>query len=511
MTTWGGAATALAAGALTVLLHREPASLGPSSACPGLAEALSTAGAALAPRAALGEWIAVLAAISLATAVALTIAAARVRGVGAGPATAAGMTFGLLAMFSRRFVPPDAIAAAAAAASFLLLAGVKRSHPPSGRPVLVALALTAMAVPGIGLALGLTALGVALVTQRGRGAAVFVRAAAYTAVPVALAWAVGRTLPALPTFAAAGASSACVAPAAMIHLSRVWPLVSGTFTGAGPYAVALAALGAFSSGSTAARIERWPVYALAILPVLVVGASTVDSSRAAIPLALGFWLLAAVGLQQLVLACRRGVGGRIAAILLVVLLPGFRVARPPDAVVLEQAPAGESTLSVDAFRRVLGMLPARSVLVQEDALTDILLRATWRTRQRSGKWLELADRNSATLPDVAKDGRVTVIAFPSAQVALRDQGFQLSTFGTSGASGLAEVTPGAACAPVGRTWQDETGASATGEIAIVAADANARGPLVLYASSTEATPAASDRLARRDRARLFVGRLRPAR
>jgi hypothetical protein len=290
-----------------------------------------------------------------------------------------------------------------------------------------------------------------------------------------------RFVPGLPPSADSLGSSCYVPTAESYSIARVPALVRDVILApAGPYVVALAVLGAF----TARRLVREPaapsMAAYVALSLVAAGWVATSPLRALAPALALFWTLAGIGLATLMETARRGPAGRLAAALSLILVPVLQLARPLAPSPQDRVPFGHQGLSLSSFGQLLGAMPDRSVLVKEDAVTDLLLRALSGTWQKSGKSLAVVGRHSPALPGLASTAGVLVYALPAAQTELQNVGFRLTDAPPPARTGLSEVHWAGPCLPLSRRWEDATKVSGSGTVALVAADDVSRGPLELY-------------------------------
>jgi hypothetical protein len=216
-----------------------------------------------------------------------------------------------------------------------------------------------------------------------------------------------------------------------------------------------------------------------------VATSAVMTDRALAPLLVAFWMLTAFGLVEVVRACRRNAGGRLAAAALVILLPLVQIAgrsREPASAVAAAA-LGHDRMSVDGMRRALQVMPDRSAIVSEDAVTDLLLRALDGTWQRSGKALQMVSRRQEDIAAAVHDESKHVFAWPWAQRDLAYLGFRLVDAALPGISGVSDVQPGGACHAVLQAWEAIPDISRSPLLVLVALDTRAEGAIAIYAGS----------------------------
>ncbi len=480
---------AVAAGTAAVLLHRESPTLAAPPACASAAEAIGALVARAFRDASAGLWWLHANAVLTAVAVAGLALAARAITASWPAAVSAAIAFGLLPRFAP-IVAPAAPAASALAALTLFslvrfgdvtLADAARA--PWQALTWIGLVLTALFLPSATLPIAIAIVGVGLFAPRSMRARSPQGLGALVAVAtVALALAMGALAPRLPSSLGASLSVwSCTLPMSgqTISAARVLGAVSTyLFAPAGIYALALAALGAF-----VLWLRRDVRLAMTIAYAVVVSAAVLWSDRTAdalAPAAVSLWLLTAVGLEETLRQCRRGPGGRLAAVLLLALLPGLPFVRPAPRVPAEWTPFGQESLSRESMQRVLGAMPDGAVLVRDDAMTDILLRSLDGVSRRTGKSLRMVDRDSPVLAAEAARRDAAVFALPSAASVLPLRAFALSN---GLLPGLARVRRVGSCDGVAADWRTVPALTSSRTFALVAGDAASHGPIVLYVAS----------------------------
>jgi hypothetical protein len=511
-TTLAAAAAAIAIGCAGLWLHLAPAVLAPPPSCPGLLERLAIAGARIGHAAPLGFWLVRSNRIILVAALAI-FACLGFAATGAWAiAAATSLAFAAQPAFTITMSAFDPLAVGVAGLTlFALLAREPEGESRQGSigGAWLCLLLTAAIVPR-------TALPMAVIAGWSSVSATRLRWLTAGAVSIALFGIVAIlivSMPSLPPLS--GLSSLSIPADPAVAASCLLPRLGsqGTLEGisralsalvgsAGPFACSLAALGAFSlrGGLTGRRAlsRHGPMLAY-------VATSAVMTDRALAPLLVAFWLLTTFGLVEVVRACRRNAGGRLAAAALVILLPLLQItarSRGPAAGV-EAAALGHDRMSVDGMRRALQVMPDRSAIVSEDAVTDLLLRALDGTWQRSGKTLRMVSRRqeniAAAVNDESKhdeskhdeskhddskhDESLHVFAWPWAQRDLAYLGFRLVDAALPGISGVSDVQPGGACHAVLQAWEAIPDISRSPLLVLVALDTRAEGAIAIYAGS----------------------------
>jgi hypothetical protein len=194
----------------------------------------------------------------------------------------------------------------------------------------------------------------------------------------------------------------------------------------------------------------WLLLALALLPAIDAqpGQTLV---RGFGTLIVAFWISVACGLGELVQARRRTVAGTVAAAAFVVMLPIFQVsAMRSHPAAIETS--GVERLNAGDVRRLLALLPDRSVLIEEDAAFSALLRAASGTWTRMGKDLRIVRATPEAVTRAVAEPGLTVFALPRGQAALQWQGVTFRDAGLPGVDGLAQATAAAACPRVRSRW-----------------------------------------------------------
>jgi hypothetical protein len=463
--TQGGAigiAIAIGAGIVAALMHREAPVLAPPDSGHGLIDLLAIGMSRASRNAPLGEhllWLEIIA-------TGLTVAAFALLGRRiAGPwiAAAAAVALGLTRPFALTLAPPAVLLVALAALTFLALLA------EAWTALLVIAVVAMLCAPALGVMyLALAAVLWRRVPRRLAGGL----AIAALAAP-ALSW----FIPALPSAVDAVPRFAWSAHALLHMPSQFWSFVVSP---AGPYAIGLAALGLWGVSDIVPRGSRASAAGVALLPLLVLGGVVSAPPLHAFAFAfVFFWMLVTRGLAIVVQECRPNLGGRVASILLIALLPLLQAAQPAETPLPARVPHGHAALSPAAYGRLVAALPDSAVLVREDALTDVLLRSQDGTWQRTGKSLRTIDRESSALGALAQSPSTHIFALPSAQASLQSRGFRLSDAPPPQMRGVAQVAWGGSCAPLTQTWSDVSAVASAETIAVVAEDDASRGTVEL--------------------------------
>lgn len=258
------------------------------------------------------------------------------------------------------------------------------------------------------------------------------------------------------------AVSGCVGPSAL-ELAAI---------GAPPLPLALALLGAWSTVTQPTTHWRWVLGIAVLLGVL--GATA--------PLAFGFWMLCAVGLQEALGQLSTSRVHQTGGVLLACAVAGFAVlASVQGTDTTRTAQPVAASWSRNAFLEVISPLPDGAALLTEDAMTALLERAL-PSRVRERRALGTVAPVDAQV--TAQLARTRVFALPRARRVLEQQGFRIVPHGNR--EELAEVLAGAPCsAALTPEWQTHPSVATAGAFTLVADDAESRGPVYVFIRSTE--------------------------
>ncbi len=470
----GIVATAVAQG----LVPLAPTST-PASPCPGLPELLVAAAARAFPASPVVVSLHWIDLASTTIAAALFIALARRASLGRWTALASAVVLAGLPAVVSAWVPLHGIGLAASA--FVLFALGPRRDPNSRNappllPVCLGIGLVAATAPGATIPLALAGAWLVRDSLRPNGDAGRPRTW-YLAASVAL-------LVGLPVVVAFGAASgadagargaaACLAGAGgAFHPGAVGRLISAA-SGGGAYAYALLAFGVVATWRRENRTaaSRAASYAGALLVAGLLPA--VDPLQMAPALAVAFWGLATVGLDETRRAARPTVGGRIAALILVLLVPGLplaaRLAHPSEPA----ETFGYRSASLDLWRSLVQPLPDNSAVVTGDALAHAMLGAATRSVH-----LVVPDPFALAVTATASSSS-RMFVLPDAQQALAHSGFRLRPI--AGGNPLVEVEGAESCRQIGDAWRVLSDLAPAPGISIVARRDDERGPVVVYAA-----------------------------
>ena len=276
-------------------------------------------------------------------------------------------------------------------------------------------------------------------------------------------------------------TGACVPPAASAQPVAEAFADIASWLGSG--AVGLAVLGAFVNLSRSPRKTIVVAAVAALASVVLRWAAPLSAAVALAPALVVLWLFAASGLNDVVLAMGRGAPARVAAALLLLLVPALAASRRGTEERDDRiAPRGHEQQTLRGMTRVLNLVP-QATFVEEDATVDLLLRAANVGARRRAKPITVV----APTPDAVGRALISqpVYAFPWRQVDLSLRGFVVEPFspadGRSDSAhaldGVAAITGRRRCEAVEPAWADFGGAS--DRIALSADSIAARGPAVI--------------------------------
>lgn len=473
-------AVALATGAAGALLLPRPVSLADPPACAGLLELAGIVASRTVRDVPLGEMI--VWANRLIVAAALVLFVRLLQKVANDLATwlaavAAAIALLLTSPFESVLAPTNAAAFAAACLAWNGAAGLQTSR------VVIALALLAGIAPTLMIPCIIAVIPL-LMARSGQPRNMLFIVAAIAAV-VAGPAIVSIAVPPLPAVGVRTMNALdCAQPPVVVDFAGVR---DGLRLAIGPvtsFAIALAALGAFSHRGGWRRLStRWSVI-FATLPFVAAALGAPDPARTFAPVVAALWILAALGLREVVLAIAPRGPRWIAVALVLASLPWLQQSTRPDRTPIDaDRLRGHEALSRQRFLQVLSAIPPGGGLVVEDAVVSMLATDAGRRRAQGGRPLVFVppsrDQIARTLPKSA------VFALPRRQSTLRHLGFQLTDLGPR-ANGVAEVRAGAPCAIAEHTWHDATVLTTAAGFALVADDEPARGPVSILFGSTDA-------------------------
>ncbi len=482
---------ALLAPALALSAATRPALLSDPSGCPGLVDWLLIVVLRSVPTMAIGSllwWT--HAAMVLAATTGFWIL---VRRQGAHPLVAAGLAAGFAFTLPFAFaLTPTPVGAYAAAT--LVLCCIRPHAPPawSSASLLstMGLALFALMAPAMALPAGVAAGLLVWIDRRGTG--VTRRAAAAIAAAMATVIAPSLLMAAVP-------GPPPLVEATVPVLGCVPALLTGGATAfgdgyrlvldsTGPLVLTLALFGAFADRTRAGDPRVWVIAALAAVSLLI---SSEGDSGAAAPALVSAWVLAAAGVGALARASLARGARPVAAWTLGLAIPLLTwAATSRQPVDPDETPLGHESLSRTSFARLLGTLPDKSALVEEDAVSELLLRSLDGWWQATGKDLALVPRDADAIRAALRTRGV--YALPRAQRSLQHRGVRLSDGGLL-ANGAATVLSSTPCAALAGSWMALPDADGLRGFAVVAGAKPARGPFLIYAGGHAALdPAPAD-------------------
>jgi len=413
------------------------------SACPGLLELASIAALRARPDVRVGTVFELLQLAVMTAALAAFVALLRTRTRTVAVAIATAMAIGLGPLFPVVVAPPWE----AAAFGLCVLAALgAASRVPRRWPWIVAVA--ALAIAGLLVPLWL------------------------------LAGSISAT-----SFAACAAPRLSATRAAAIAGTIGWWL--------GPFALALAVLGAFAEAQRGSLRQVVLAAAVAAASTALVSGSPISAAVAVAPLAVVLWWLSGLGLDELVAAVGSRPAARVVGVSILLLVPALAMSRR----VMEERddwvrPRGHEQQTLRGTTTVLNLVPQEAAFVEEDATVDVLLRAAVFGGRRKAKPISIV----APRPDAivhALESR-PVYAYPRRQADLSLRGFvvdqaatvRLAPDNAHQLEGIAAITGRRSCEGVSRSPADFNGAGA--RIALSADSESARGPAVIYLGGTSA-------------------------
>lgn len=482
---------ALSVGLVVLALRPHRPWLAEPAACPGVVDLVAVFGSRWLPDVPLASMLAWMNALLVLAAVASFTRLVQVTTGRGAVAAAMGLAVGAAPMFARTMAPSSAAAAfAVCACTFLALRGVDRTGPrdaPETRGrVLPSLAALGLITPRLIIPAAVVAgwwIWIARATLAPRRR---VTAAVLASAVVALGGvAVSEALALLPPGGAAGPPSAlrCAWPdPAAFSRSAALEVMRAAAATIGSLPFGLAALGAFSNAPRLKAAGGWPAVALALAPIVTVAASGSAALTALAPTFVAFWWLVGAGLDEVIKDLRGGVARLAAATVLVLLLPLLQTQRRSsfDAGTPIEA-RGHDRLSHRGSWRMVRALPDRAVLVEEDAVIDLLLRSVAVELRRAGKTLRVVPRRTQAVADELERGQV--FALPRAQLELQHRGFRFTVEAAPPVPGIARVLSGGACRQLGPDWGEIPDLSKTSRLAVVADRPDAYGPVLLFLGS----------------------------
>ena len=454
---------------LTIVWHQRVTALADPAACPGLLEQLSPLALRRFDGLRVGALLAwtngaiVIAALAAFTRLAHILSGSLICAAAAAAATIATATF------DRTLRPTEALAVLglwswAGVALAPASADAFRSAAAT-RQLVAALAIVPLLAPR----LFLPAVALAMVTAGGAER----RRARLLAMVTAAASVVLLMLRSFTTLAPTGPArlplAGCVLPAWTSSVS-VGEAIATALGDVGPFPVGLAALGIFVAAGPDRSRFGWAAIVWVVAPLFAGGAALTAGVAV-------FWCLVAIGLGEVLVEGRSSMARRLAASLLLLLLPILQHQRlagqePPASTM------GQGALTAGRVSSALRALPPVT-LVAEDASTDLVLRAVSSSRAVGGRPVRVSPRDAASVAVAL--GRGPVFAFPRGQRELQHRG--VAFVSKPSPAGLAQVDGVQGCSPVDRSWKESPAVVRTSRFALVATRPDARGPLTLYFGS----------------------------
>lgn len=334
---------------------------------------------------------------------------------------------------------------------------------------LTLLVLTAAVTPGLTLAAAAVT-GVAVFRDERRRENRLAAATLWALLVLAAGLVGWWSVPLLP--GQTSSFAACAVPVSSVDALATLPSsVLASVTAAGPFLVALAALGTFCGVLRLDAATAWPAAALFASAALL----ELDGPATVLPtVSVAATVMAAIGLRELTQAIRPVRLARPALMvfgIVLVLAAHVRGLTSPGRSAANDADAGVSRA---ALQRVLALAPDGASLVEEGAAVNLLLRsASWGGAP--------VPRLIPAAPAVVRAATqaAPVIALPRAQRWLQLRGFEMSD--VEGAPGLARVEARGACRALQTTWRRLSDLEATETFALVGASAADTGPILIYA------------------------------
>ena len=449
-----GLSLAVLAGVVSVALSRAPMALVPARLCAGLPELGTSWLARVTPDLPLSMPLTWLNGLALAVGIAWTTRLAQRLSGGLIIGTAAGAAAGVWASASPQFALLHSAGLLVTAASVQQMVCVRDRD--RGFSLWAALTVVAAIWPQMAVVCGLA---FALASASRQSSRVILGLGVVAMMAVASLVNVGASSP-----SSALSVAACLAPGPGFDALANGLVAVSTV---GPYVCALAALGLF-----ARRDELVDRRSLSVV-VFVLGSLLISQHPALPVLATLLCLAAAGGMAETVRACRSGPGGRLAALLLVALVPvlAWQSRHGAPLPIADVTTYGHQQVSLGLMRRLLVAVPPGARIVSEDATTDVLVR----TSQQAGTPERDTDANLIGA-SLARHERV--FALPLSQEGLGQLGYRLEDV----SGGLAEVRQGTECRPATTEWRSLPEFAFAPSFTLVARTSSEEGPVVVYAT-----------------------------
>ena len=382
--------------------------------------------------------------------------------------------------FAPLLAPTDAAAFALAAAILLALSASRPGRAIAGSMLLVAVA-PVLLVPLAALAVWL-AVSIPAVSWSRRAIWTAIAITVLCLAPPLLA----AAMPALPAVGTTDARFlACATPRAAPSIAYLLSAVEHAFGPISLYAIGLAGIGAFVTleSRRRSRSVSWTT-AFAIAPLAMATTNVMDPGRTLAPAVVSFWLLVALGLRELVVAIGLRTWRWVGALIVLASLPWLQ--RPlPSARELPAADVirGHDRLTRQNFLQLMSAVAPGSALVVEDAIVSMLAHDAGRRLAGSTRGLTMVARDVEAVASASQQFRV--FALPRAQAVVQHFGYRLNDAGPR-PMGVAELAAAGACAVAGDSWRQADGLTHSSDLAFVAREPSAMGPLLLFAGSDAA-------------------------
>lgn len=458
---------------------REPAALGAAPRCAGVLEILGAGALRTWPDAAVAGPVGVLGVV--ATVAALAVLAATVARLSGSwlSGAATGVACAAAPLWRPVLGLPDSLALVIAAGTAWGLAGLGDARARGTGWIRTGLIGAAAVAPPLlyGAALAQDVVGRHR-SDTGRSARRVLWLVVSLAVPVAASIGAGG----LPDAVAADGAGRCAwgwAPHPGTSALSALSALAGA-AGVSLCVAALMALGLVDAALERRGAVRWVAGWLA-LPVIAILFGAEPSMRIAAPAVTVAWILTGLGLAAVERQVRRSrwpaAGATLATVLLVAVLVPARWPGAP-ALPARPMPEGHDRVTTSDIRALVMRLPHDAVLVREDALTDLHLRAISGRIARAGVNLRAVD--AADVGTIDRGRRV--FAWPHAQRALLLEGYRASDAGAFAADGLAELRIGGPCETLTREWRSTGALAQAPAVSLQAGTPDARGPVILWLS-----------------------------
>jgi hypothetical protein len=496
-------------GSAALILRRSPAEIVTPSRCPGLLELMSLAAVRLQPDWGVGRIFELLQVVAIVFAVAAFVGLVR-RATRSGiVAVATGFAVALSPLFAFTVAPPWEAAAFGMCAAIALMFSNRPSNSghnqkavpylrggvrPGYTPIVFGSTIFLMTAVIVPAWIVLAALGTGLVTwialSKIKVSARSLAALSASLSVLALSCAILMLSPpdrlaGPPTW---HALASCALPLAQATTSDLVALTSSVTDMAGPFVLALGALGLFLAARRAGVRRNLAAAAIALTFFFLAATSLMSPRIMLAPIVISIWSLAALGADEVVSAIGPGPVRRVVGLAFLALLPALQIARL-DAEERDDwmRPQGHEQVTLRQITAVLNVVSADATFVEEDAAIDILLRAAVFGGRRASKPFSVIRPLPDAIEQAMNAGRV--YAFPNSQQILTGRGFAIEPIPVTlrrndrdltAIDGLAEITALRPCRTVGRSWV-EVGETSKGGRTAMAADAeSARGPIVVY-------------------------------